>query len=84
MTKRSSPTAATILELTKEIVAHQELTTLMITHNMNHAIAFGSRLLMMDAGDVVIDVAAAAGGNLLHVVMDAESDRALAYLAPPK
>jgi putative ABC transport system ATP-binding protein len=31
----------------------------MITHNMNHAIAFGNRLLMMDAGEVIIDVAGA-------------------------
>ena len=28
----------------------------MITHNMNHAIAYGSRLLMMDAGEIIIDV----------------------------
>jgi putative ABC transport system ATP-binding protein len=31
----------------------------MITHNMNHAIAYGSRLLMMDAGEVIIDVSGA-------------------------
>ena len=32
----------------------------------------------------VIDVAAASGGKLAHIVMDAEADRALAFLAPPK
>jgi hypothetical protein len=39
-----------------------------------------------DMGHVVkvIDVSAATGGKLAHVVMDAEADRALAFLAPPK
>lgn len=48
--------AAIVMDLTRRFVDEHRLTTLMITHNMNHAIAFGSRLLMMDAGDVVIDV----------------------------
>ena len=49
--------AAIVMELTTRFVAQHRLTSLMITHNMNHAIAYGSRLLMMDAGEVVIDVA---------------------------
>ena len=57
-------TAGQILSLTREIVADQGLTTLMITHNMNHAISYGSRLLMMDAGEVIIDVSGAAAREL--------------------
>ena len=38
------------------LIDEHRLTTMMITHNMNHAIAYGSRLLMMDAGEIIIDV----------------------------
>lgn len=50
-------TAAKVLELTQEIVARDNLTTLMITHNMKDAIQYGNRLIMMDAGRVVVDIA---------------------------
>ncbi len=49
-------TAGQILMLTQKIVAEQELTTLMITHNMNHAIAFGNRLIMLHQGQVICDI----------------------------
>ncbi|MBQ2739429.1 MAG: ATP-binding cassette domain-containing protein [Oscillibacter sp.] len=49
-------TAAKVLELTEEIVAQQKLTALMVTHNMSDAIRMGNRLIMMDAGRVVVDV----------------------------
>ena len=49
--------AALVMDLTTRFIAEQGLTTLMITHNMNHAIAYGNRLLMMDGGEVIIDVA---------------------------
>lgn len=49
-------TAAKILELSDQIVEETKLTTLMITHNMRDAIAHGNRLIMMDAGRVVVDV----------------------------
>jgi putative ABC transport system ATP-binding protein len=51
-------TAATILKLTKEIIEHQELTTLMITHNMQQALTTGDRTLMMDRGQFVLDLTA--------------------------
>ncbi len=51
-------TAATILDLTKEIIEHQELTTLMITHNMQQALTTGDRTLMMDRGQFVLDLTA--------------------------
>ncbi len=49
-------TAAKVLELSDQIVAENRLTTLMITHNMRDAIAHGNRLIMMDAGRVVVDI----------------------------
>ena len=49
-------TAAKVLELTEKIVAEQKLTAMMVTHNMKDAIAMGNRLIMMNAGRVVVDV----------------------------
>ncbi len=48
--------AAIVMELTTKFINKQNLTTLMVTHNMNHAIAFGNRLIMMDAGEIIIDI----------------------------
>ena len=49
-------TAAKVLEATQKIVEKHQLTTLMITHNMRDAIAYGNRLIMMYNGHVVVDV----------------------------
>ncbi|WP_457573419.1 ABC transporter ATP-binding protein [Desulfolithobacter sp.] len=49
-------TANQILSLTREIVVEQGLTTLMITHNMHHAINFGNRLIMLHQGRIILDV----------------------------
>lgn len=49
-------TAAKVLALSDRIVEKNHLTTLMITHNMKDAIAHGNRLIMMDAGHVVLDI----------------------------
>lgn len=50
-------TAGKVLELSQQIVRRDGLTTLMITHNMKDAIACGSRLIMMDGGRIVLDLA---------------------------
>ena len=50
-------TAAKVLELTDQMVHKNQLTTLMITHNMKDAIAHGNRLIMMHEGKIIIDVA---------------------------
>ena len=49
-------TAEKVLELTDTIVERDQLTTLMITHNMRDALRFGNRLVMMHEGRVLIDV----------------------------
>lgn len=50
-------TAEKVLTLTKQIVAEREITCLMITHNMHQALELGNRTLMMDSGNIVLDVA---------------------------
>ena len=49
-------TAAKVLETTQRIVEKDNLTTLMITHNMRDAIAYGNRLIMMYNGRIAVDV----------------------------
>jgi putative ABC transport system ATP-binding protein len=49
-------TAAKVLQLTTEVVNRDHLTTLMVTHNMRDAIAYGNRLIMMNAGKIVVNI----------------------------
>ena len=49
-------TAAKVLETTEKIVRKDNLTTLMITHNMKDAIAHGNRLIMMNNGNIILDI----------------------------
>ena len=49
-------TAEKVLRLTKEIVAQEHITCLMITHNMKNALELGNRTLMMNAGNIVLDI----------------------------
>ena len=51
-------TANQILTLTRDIVKEHGLTTLMVTHNMKHAIEFGNRLIMLHQGRIILDVRA--------------------------
>lgn len=74
-------TAAKVLETTEKIVQRDHLTTLMITHNMRDAIAHGNRLIMMDAGRIVVDICGEEKKNLtVQDLLDkfhVESDRML-------
>jgi len=49
-------TAAFILDLTREIVAENKLTTLMVTHSMTQALDLGNRTVMLHEGRVIFDV----------------------------
>lgn len=49
-------TAEAVMGATLAAVGAAHLTTLMVTHNMSHALRFGNRLLMMHAGRIVLDV----------------------------
>ncbi len=48
-------TAKTVMQLTDSIVKESHIPTLMITHNMKDAIAYGNRLIMMDQGRIVFE-----------------------------
>ncbi len=49
-------TAAKVLELTDRMIAENNLTAMMVTHNMKDAIRMGNRLIMMHEGRVIYDV----------------------------
>ncbi|MBQ4075617.1 MAG: ATP-binding cassette domain-containing protein [Clostridia bacterium] len=49
-------TAAKVLQLTEMLVKEHQLTTLMVTHNMNDAIRMGNRLIMMNEGKIAVDI----------------------------
>ena len=57
-------TAAKVMELTDRIVTKEQLTTLMITHNMRDAIQYGSRLVMLHEGRVILDISGEEKKNL--------------------
>lgn len=49
-------TAKRVMEITNEIVAENNITTMMITHNMASALTTGNRTIMMDDGEIIIDL----------------------------
>ncbi len=49
-------TAVKVMEVTQRLVSTLKLTTLMITHNMQQAIRYGNRLVMLHAGEIILDV----------------------------
>ncbi|MDD3455823.1 ATP-binding cassette domain-containing protein [Sphaerochaeta sp.] len=48
--------AQIVMDLTERFIAEYKLTALMVTHNMQFAINFGNRLIMMDEGTIILDV----------------------------
>ncbi len=57
-------TAEKVLEITQRIVTENNLTTLMITHNMRDAIKYGNRLIMLYEGKIAFDVSGEEKKNL--------------------
>ena len=57
-------TAEKVLHLTRDIVAENKLTTMMVTHNMRDAIAYGNRLIMMHEGRIILDIKGEEKKNL--------------------
>lgn len=49
-------TAERIMEITREVVKENGLTTLMITHNLSSALNTGNRTIMMDSGSIILDI----------------------------
>ncbi len=64
-------TAAKVLELSDKIISRDKLTALMITHNMKDAIRHGNRLIMMNEGEIILDVKGEEKQHLTkHDLMD--------------
>ena len=57
-------TAAKVLELSDKIIADNNLTAMMVTHNMADAIKHGNRLIMMNDGRIIYDVKGEEKKNL--------------------
>ena len=49
-------TADKVLHLTQKLITKDQITTLMITHNMQDAIDYGNRLIMMNEGEIILDI----------------------------
>lgn len=47
----------TVMMLTDKIVREKNITTIMVTHNLRHAVEYGTRTVMMHNGDAILDVA---------------------------
>lgn len=48
--------AEIVMKLTRQFAEEYNLTVMMVTHNMKHALEYGNRLLMMDGGEIILDV----------------------------
>lgn len=57
-------TAAKVLEISDRIIAENNLTALMVTHNMRDAIAHGNRLIMLKDGQIILDISGPEKQNL--------------------
>lgn len=67
--------AELITNLTKELVEKDQLTTLMVTHNMQQALDLGNRLIMMDKGQIILEVEAEEKKELTIAKLMAEFQR---------
>lgn len=56
--------AGTVLSLTEELIKKYNLTALMVTHNMRHALQYGTRTIMMDKGRIILDISGSERANM--------------------
>jgi putative ABC transport system ATP-binding protein len=56
--------AKIVMDLTRRFAKDYNLTVMMVTHNMQQALDYGTRLLMMDAGEIILDINAAEKARL--------------------
>ncbi|SDY73751.1 putative ABC transport system ATP-binding protein [Proteiniborus ethanoligenes] len=57
-------TSEIVMAITDRIVKEKKLATLMVTHNIDHAIRYGNRLIMMHRGQIILDVSGEEKKNL--------------------
>lgn len=85
--KLDPKTASKVLQTTEEIIKRNNLTTLMITHNMKDAIAHGNRLIMMMDGNIILDIKGEEKKkltveDLLHKFEEASGKEFASYKTP--
>lgn len=49
-------TSENIMELTREVIEGRKITAVMVTHNLEYAIRFGNRLIMLHEGEILLDI----------------------------
>lgn len=57
-------TAEKVMEITKKIVSENNITTMMITHNLNQSLTTGSRTIMLDSGEIILDLSGEERDNM--------------------
>ena len=57
-------TAKRVMEITKRIVSENNITTMMITHNLNQSLNTGSRTIMLDSGEIILDLSGKERENM--------------------
>lgn len=60
-------TAEKVMEITKQIVSENQITTMMITHNLKQSLTTGTRTIMLDSGEIILDL---SGEEREHMTMD--------------
>ena len=60
-------TAEKVLQLSRQIIEENHLMTMMVTHNMRDAIAYGNRLIMMHEGRIILDI---SGEEKKHLTVE--------------
>ncbi len=56
--------AEQVMEITKTIVSENNITTMMITHNLKQSLATGSRTIMLDSGEIILDISGEERDNM--------------------
>lgn len=57
-------TAERVMDITKQIVKENNITTMMITHNLNQSLSTGTRTIMLDAGEIILDLSGEERDNM--------------------
>ncbi len=57
-------TAEKVMEITKTIVSENNITTMMITHNLKQSLTTGTRTIMLDSGEIILDVSGEERDNM--------------------
>lgn len=57
-------TAEKVMEITKTIVEENKITTMMITHNLKQSLTTGTRTIMLDSGEIILDISGEERDNM--------------------